>query len=78
MTTHQKQLYIGEGFDGPGINLAHISVLTGPRNGPAGRVKSAGSTRSRRHSFWVGNTCCPCSSTTLPLAAQNRASTSSA
>jgi Uncharacterized conserved protein len=33
-----KQLYIGEGFEGPGVNLAHINVLVGPRNGPAGQA----------------------------------------
>ncbi|RCJ42863.1 formaldehyde-activating enzyme, partial [Klebsiella pneumoniae] len=36
----QKQLYIGEGFEGPGVNLAHINVLVGPRNGPAGQAFS--------------------------------------
>ena len=25
-----KQLFIGEGFEGPGVNLAHINVLVGP------------------------------------------------
>jgi 5,6,7,8-tetrahydromethanopterin hydro-lyase len=34
----EKQLYIGEGFEGPGVNLAHINVLVGPRNGPAGQA----------------------------------------
>ncbi len=33
-----KQLFIGEGFSGPGVNLAHINVLVGPRNGPAGQA----------------------------------------
>jgi 5,6,7,8-tetrahydromethanopterin hydro-lyase len=32
------QLYIGEGFEGPGVNLAHINVMVGPRNGPAGHA----------------------------------------
>lgn len=27
-------LYIGEGFEGPGVNAAHINILIGPRNGP--------------------------------------------
>ena len=36
--TDSKQLYIGEGFEGPGVNLAHINVLIGPRNGPAGQA----------------------------------------
>ena len=34
----EKQLYIGEGFEGPGVNLADINVLVGPRNGPAGQA----------------------------------------
>ena len=38
MTTFEKQLYIGEGFEGPGVNLAHINVLVGPRSGPAGQA----------------------------------------
>ncbi len=25
-----KQLFIGEGFEGPGVNLAHINVLSRP------------------------------------------------
>ncbi len=33
---NNKQLYIGEGFEGPGVNLCHVNVLIGPRNGPAG------------------------------------------
>ncbi|MBI0331273.1 formaldehyde-activating enzyme [Burkholderia plantarii] len=31
----RKSLYIGEGFEGPGANLAHVNVLIGPREGPA-------------------------------------------
>ncbi|WAT31702.1 formaldehyde-activating enzyme [Pseudomonas sp. GXZC] len=31
-------LYIGEGFEGPGVNAAHINILIGPRNGPAGQA----------------------------------------
>lgn len=34
----EKQLYIGEGFEGPGVNLAHINVRVGPRSGPAGQA----------------------------------------
>jgi 5,6,7,8-tetrahydromethanopterin hydro-lyase len=33
-----NQLYIGEGFEGPGVNLAHINVLVGPRSGAAGQA----------------------------------------
>jgi 5,6,7,8-tetrahydromethanopterin hydro-lyase len=33
-----RTLHIGEGFEGPGVNLAHINVLVGPRNGPAGQA----------------------------------------
>ena len=36
----EKQLHIGEGFEGPGVNLAHIDVLVGPGNGPAGQAFS--------------------------------------
>lgn len=31
-------MYIGEGFEGAGVNAAHINVLIGPRNGPAGQA----------------------------------------
>ncbi|CAM2196612.1 protein of unknown function [Paraburkholderia kururiensis] len=31
----ETQLYIGEGFEGPGANLAPINGLVGPRDGPA-------------------------------------------
>ena len=31
-------LYIGEGFEGPGVNAAHINILIGPRNGPASQL----------------------------------------
>ena len=31
-------LYIGEGFEGPGVNAAHINILLAPRNGPAGQA----------------------------------------
>lgn len=34
----QANLFIGEGFEGPGVNLAHINVLVGPRSGPAGQA----------------------------------------
>jgi|GEM_PF-4492942 len=33
-----KNLFIGEGFEGAGVNLAHINVLLGPRNGPVGQA----------------------------------------
>jgi 5,6,7,8-tetrahydromethanopterin hydro-lyase len=36
----QMQLYIGEGFEAPGVDLAHINVLVGPGNGPAGQAFS--------------------------------------
>jgi len=29
-------VYIGEGFEGPGVNAAHINIVMGPRSGPAG------------------------------------------
>ncbi|KAF0864495.1 formaldehyde-activating enzyme [Pseudomonas sp. LD120] len=35
---HPLDLYIGEGFAGPGVNAAHINILIGPRNGPAGQA----------------------------------------
>src|SRR5579863_7151430 len=28
------QVYIGEGFAGPGVNAAHINIMIGPRNVP--------------------------------------------
>ena len=34
----EQDLYIGEGFEGPGVNAAHINILIGPRNGPAGQA----------------------------------------
>ncbi|MEP9317317.1 formaldehyde-activating enzyme [Pseudomonas sp. LABIM340] len=34
-------LYIGEGFEGPGVNAAHINILLGPRSGPAGQAFSS-------------------------------------
>lgn len=30
--------YVGEGFAGPGVNVAHINVVIGPRSGPAGQA----------------------------------------
>ena len=30
--------YIGEGFEGPGVNAAHINILIGPRDGPVGQA----------------------------------------
>ena len=32
----QLDFYIGEGFEGPGVNAAHINVVMGPRAGAAG------------------------------------------
>ncbi len=32
------QVYIGEGFAGPGVNAAHINIMIGPRNGPVGQA----------------------------------------
>ena len=34
----QLALYIGEGFEGPGVNAAHINIMMGPRSGPAGQA----------------------------------------
>ncbi|BBF87219.1 hypothetical protein DLM_3633 [Aquitalea magnusonii] len=34
----ERNLFIGEGFEGAGVNLAHINVLAGPRTGPAGQA----------------------------------------
>jgi 5,6,7,8-tetrahydromethanopterin hydro-lyase len=52
--TDSKQLYIGEGFEGPGVNLAHINVLIGPRNGPAGQAfATALATPSTGHAPFV-------------------------
>ncbi|WP_249584003.1 formaldehyde-activating enzyme [Pseudomonas viridiflava] len=34
----ELDLYIGEGFEGPGVNAAHINILIGPRSGPAGQA----------------------------------------
>lgn len=49
-----KQLFIGEGFEGPGVNLAHINVLVGPRNGPAGQAfATALATPSAGHAPFV-------------------------
>lgn len=31
-------LFIGEGFEGPGVNAAHINLVMGPRSGPAGHA----------------------------------------
>ncbi|MDF0606251.1 formaldehyde-activating enzyme [Neisseriaceae bacterium TC5R-5] len=35
-------LYIGEGFAGPGVNAAHINIVMGPRSGPAGQAFANG------------------------------------
>ena len=32
----QLDFYIGEGFEGPGVNAAHINIVMGPRSGGAG------------------------------------------
>lgn len=49
-----KQLFIGEGFEGPGVNLAHINVLVGPRDGPAGQAfATALATPSAGHAPFV-------------------------
>lgn len=53
-TSSEKQLYIGEGFEGPGVNLAHINVLVGPRSGPAGQAfATALATPSAGHAPFV-------------------------
>lgn len=31
-------MYIGEGFEGPGGNAAHINILIGPKDGPVGNA----------------------------------------
>lgn len=50
----QKNLFVGEGFEGPGVNLAHINVLLGPRNGPAGQAfATALATPSAGHAPFV-------------------------
>ncbi len=50
----QQKLFIGEGFEGPGVNLAHINVLVGPRNGPAGQAfATALATPSAGHAPFV-------------------------
>ncbi|GLQ49422.1 formaldehyde-activating enzyme [Dyella flava] len=53
-TSENKTLYIGEGFEGPGVNLAHINVLVGPRSGPAGQAfATALATPSAGHAPFV-------------------------
>jgi 5,6,7,8-tetrahydromethanopterin hydro-lyase len=50
----ERNLHIGEGFEGPGVNLAHINVLVGPRNGPAGQAfATALATPSAGHAPFV-------------------------
>jgi 5,6,7,8-tetrahydromethanopterin hydro-lyase len=52
--TPRKSLYIGEGFEGPGVNLAHINVLIGPREGPVGQAFSTAlATPSAGHAPFV-------------------------
>jgi 5,6,7,8-tetrahydromethanopterin hydro-lyase len=49
-----RTLHIGEGFEGPGVNLAHINVLVGPRDGPAGQAfATALATPSAGHAPFV-------------------------
>jgi 5,6,7,8-tetrahydromethanopterin hydro-lyase len=49
-----RTLHIGEGFEGPGVNLAHINVLVGPRSGPAGQAfATALATPSAGHAPFV-------------------------
>ncbi len=49
-----RNLFIGEGFEGPGLNLAHINVLVGPRSGPAGQAfATALATPSAGHAPFV-------------------------
>lgn len=31
-------MLIGEGFEGPGVNAAHINLIMGPRSGPVGQA----------------------------------------
>ncbi|MCI3878352.1 formaldehyde-activating enzyme [Acinetobacter higginsii] len=31
-------VYIGEGFEGEGVNASHINILIGPRGGPVGQA----------------------------------------
>ena len=51
-----RTLHIGEGFEGPGVNLAHINVLVGPRNGPAGQAfATALATPSAGHAPFVAS-----------------------
>jgi 5,6,7,8-tetrahydromethanopterin hydro-lyase len=33
----ERAFYVGEGFAGLGVNVAHINVVIGPRSGPAGQ-----------------------------------------
>lgn len=44
----ETQLYIGEGFEGPGANLAPINGLVGPRDGPACQRRLPGRWRRLR------------------------------
>lgn len=49
----QKHLFIGEGFEGPGVNLAHINVLVGPRNAAGQAFATALATPSAGHAPFV-------------------------
>lgn len=31
-------MLIGEGFEGPGVNAAHVNMMLGPKSGPAGQA----------------------------------------
>ena len=32
----KMNMFVGEGFCGPGVNLAHVNLIMGPKDGPAG------------------------------------------
>lgn len=50
----QRAMYVGEGFVGHGVNLAHINVVVGPRSGPAGQAfATALATPSAGHAPFV-------------------------
>jgi 5,6,7,8-tetrahydromethanopterin hydro-lyase len=49
-----RAFYVGEGFAGPGVNVAHINVVIGPRSGPAGQAfATALATPSAGHTPFV-------------------------
>ena len=50
----ERAFYVGEGFAGLGVNLAHINVVVGPRSGPAGQsFATALATPSAGHAPFV-------------------------